>query len=174
VLLTGGDTMNTKGFSLVELVVVIAIVGTLLTIATLNFNQMSRKAQIEKTTRELLTDLNTARLESIYRKTRHAIIFNASGYVMKRYSSADEGSLGDAALGVVLSKQVSQQLTRANGTTSLADTRIKFDSRGMTIDPSDNATIRVNPVDVASFDCLVVSVGRTNIGKMTGGACVQQ
>jgi len=56
--------MGVRGFSLMELMVVLAIFATLLSIATLDFNAMTKKAQIERQTRELFADLNQARTDS--------------------------------------------------------------------------------------------------------------
>ncbi|HEY4745506.1 MAG TPA: type II secretion system protein [Desulfuromonadaceae bacterium] len=168
--------MNRHGFSLIELLVVIVLIGIVLTIATLNFSSMNRKAGIERETRELLTDLNTARLDSVYRKQRHAIIFQPNSYIMKRYSSQDESDQygGDTTTGIVLSKTLPYQITKESGS-SLADYPTVFDIRGFVSNVGGNFTIRVNPsYSGAAFDCIVISVGRTNIGTMQGGSCVQQ
>lgn len=161
-----------RGFSLVELVVVLAIFGTLLAIVSLNFSQMSKKAQVEALARELLIDFNTARLDSIYRKNRHSIVMNTdgSGYVMKRYSSADEANSAGTS---ILTKNSSYPLTKANGSNFVVgDRTFMFDTRGFT---SDLNTIKVNFANSgAAFDCIVVSAGRTNIGQMSGGSCVEK
>ncbi len=164
--------MNRHGFTLIELMVVISLIGIVLAIATLNFSSMNRKAGIERQTREILADLNTARLDSIYRKQRHAIIFQPNSYIMKRYSSQDEPYHGgDLTKNIVLSKTLTYQITKESGST-LADRIIEFDTRGFT---ADMETVRVNPsYSGAAFDCIVISTGRTNIGNMQGGSCVQQ
>ena len=167
--------MNRHGFTLIELMVVISLIGIVLAIATLNFSSMNRKAGIERQTREILADLNTARLDSIYRKQRHALILQPASYVMKRYSSQDEPDTngGDLTTGIVLSKTLPYQITTPSGG-SLSGVFIEFDTRGFVANVS-NTTICVNPMYTgAAFDCVVVSLGRTNIGNMQGGSCVQQ
>ncbi len=164
---------SSTGFSLIELMVVIAIIAILLSLATLNFNQWQRKSQIERQTRELMADLNTARTESIYRKQSHALIMNTDGlgYILRRYSSPDEKRTSTVQPAeIILNKGVHYQFTKGSGS-SIGDRIFQFDITGFT---NDWDTIRVNPVGSgAAFDCVVVSASRINIGQMSGGTCVQ-
>jgi prepilin-type N-terminal cleavage/methylation domain-containing protein len=163
--------MNNRGFSLVELVVIISIIGILSTIAALSFSSWMLKANIEKQTREMFTDLNSARSNSIYQKKRHGMILQPSSYIIKRYSSADESRTGDATKGVILTKNLTYPITSESGG-SLANQIIEFDIRGTTNDLVD---IRATPVNSGSpYDCIVISVTRINLGRMEGGACVQK
>lgn len=159
-----------KGFSLVELIIVIAIIGISAGIVTLNFNQWIRKTNIEKETRELYSNLNEARLQSIYTKKRHSIVFpTANSYVLKQYSTLNEAP----ANGTILqTKNTKYNMTKTTGTALTTDLLVLFDTRGFT---SNVNTIRFNPIDVAAFDCIAVSVARTNLGKMgTGNVCNQK
>lgn len=170
------------GFTLVELIIVMVIGGILIAIVSLNFNNMSRKATIERITRELLADLNVARSESIFRGKRHSIKINptATGYMFRRYSSPDEPRDSTAPnpatattppYGIINTKNLNNELAKEAGT-SIANKNFEFDRNGFT---TDFDTIRVNPVDSgASFDCVVVSATRTNIGRMEGGSCVHR
>lgn len=161
--------LDRKGFSLVEMLVVIAIMGIAAAIATLNFTQMRTKSNIEKETRELFSDINEARLQSIYTKKRHSIVFpTANNYVLKQYSTLNERS----EFGTVLqTKTTNYAMTKTDGSALVADRLVLFDIRGFT---SNVETIRFNPINTAAFDCILISVARTNLGKMgTGNVCNQ-
>jgi prepilin-type N-terminal cleavage/methylation domain-containing protein len=158
--------MNNKGFSLIELLVIILIMGTLMSIVTLDFNSMQRKAHIERQTRELFADLNQARIDSQHSKLRHSIVMQPDSYTFKRYSSENESSNA----GTILStRNVSYQITKGSGS-AVANEITEFDIRGFT---NIDDTYRINPVGTAAqVDCIVISVGRINLGKMEGTTCV--
>jgi prepilin-type N-terminal cleavage/methylation domain-containing protein len=158
--------MNNKAFSLVELVVVIAIMGTLMAIVTLNFNDWQRKAQIERQTRELFADLNQARIDSLHTKKRHSIVMQPNSYIFKRYSSENEDQDAGTA---VLTRTVSYQITKGTGS-SITNEVTEFDIRGFT---NNSETFRINPVGTSAMvDCILISIGRTNLGKMENGTCI--
>lgn len=153
--------MKNNGFSLIELIVTMAIMGILFGIATLSFFDWQRKAQIERQIMEMHTDINSARMESIFRKTRHRVTFQPSSYVLRRYSSENED---DAAGTIINSRNVAYKLTRLNGG-DLSDVSVEFGARGLL--SGINFSLRVDPVaSGASFDCIIIHVARTNMGKM--------
>jgi type II secretion system protein H len=178
--------IDKKGFSLVELVLIIGIIGILASIVSLSFNQMQRKAQVERHTREFFTELQTARSDSIFRKTRHSFAINSSatGYAFRRYSSENEDRLtgGKSSplagqppqYGIVFTKTIPQQFAKEDGT-SAGNIVFQFDTKGFALPPDNTGTIRINPVGSgASVDCVVVEESRTNLGQMVGGSCVQK
>jgi len=162
--------MHSTGFSLIELLVVIVIMGILATMGTLNFNSWQQKVQIERQTRELFADLNQARVDSIHRKQRHSIIMQPSSYTFRRYSSENENrssAIVDQTL--VQTRNVSYQISKGDGSTVVNEIT-EFDIRGFT---NDNGTFRINPVGTeAHFDCIIIAIGRTNMGKMENGTCI--
>ncbi len=166
--------LKQTGFTLVELVLVVVIMATLLSLATLSFNSMQRKSNTERYTREFFSDLNTARSDSIFRKTRHSIAINATadGYSFKQYSSANEDRTSGGT--VLFTKTIPLTLSKENGN-SAADQVFQFDTLGYTATPADNDTIRINPVGTGAIvDCVIISASRTNLGRMEGTNCVQK
>lgn len=157
--------LNRKGLSFVELIVVLAIAGTLLSLATMNFSQMQRKAKVDQVVRELHTDINTARLESVYKKAEHRLKFGDKDYELQRASYDDNGNI---VWNTVFAKKVVFQLKLANGA---AVPNMIFNIRGMT---TNQQTIVVSDDGAGSINCIVVSTARTNLGKMTGDKCVQR
>lgn len=157
------------GFSIVELVVVIAILGILMAIGTLNFNQWQVKNNIDRETRELCTDINTARLNAVYTKKRHSVVFNPNSYVLKNYSSEGEDPF---AGNIISTKPVSYQMTKISSGTSqpLSGEHVVYDTRGFIFN-NIGLTVAVNPANTGAFDCVVLATGRTNMGKMTNGTC---
>lgn len=151
--------MKQNGFSLVELITVMSIIGILLAIGTLGFNSMQRKYGIDNQTRSLYTDLMDLRMKSMYKKKSHFVTLSAGSFVY--YSS---GSRAEPT-GEVLRKSLAYPVTW-NGNGDL----IEFDSQGLT---TDQRSICVNPNEtVANIDSIVVSMARINMGKRkAGGGC---
>lgn len=162
------------GFSIVELIVVIAILGILMTIGTLNFHQWQVKSNIDRETRELFTDINSARLNAIHTKKRHSIVLNTTNYILKNYSSEGENILAGR---VLQTRQVNYQLTKS--TTHVANSYYLFDAKGF-ITETDTGPIEsgmfseiiiVHPTESGAYDCVVLSEGKSDMGKMANGTC---
>ena len=161
--------MKARGFALTELIFVIVIIGMLLAIAVPSYNQWQIKNGVERQTRELFADLNTARTDSIYRKTRHSIVLNPTAYIMKRYSSDNESATAGGT--TVLTNNVKYEITKMSG--SFSGEHIVFNNRGF-VEMGLN-TIKINSQNSnAAFDCIVISEGRTNVGKVESNVCVQK
>jgi len=153
-----------RGFALTELIVVVAIIGILLTIGTLNFHSWNVRSQIERETRELYTDINRLRLDAIHTKKQQSIMLEPNQYVLKNYSTENENKFAGR---VLATKPVKYRLSKPAA--DFSGTYFLFDIRGFV---DIGATIVVNPTGSgASYDCIVLSTGRTNMGKMNGGTC---
>jgi type IV fimbrial biogenesis protein FimT len=159
--------MHERGFSLIELLIVIALIAILLAIATIDFGTWSRKYQVERQTREMYADIMQARISALQRKQRVGIFFGPRQYVIRRYDTAEDTD-GE----VVLTINLQNEIRRVTGSGTQAfdiDTQaIEFDTRGLTA-IGDQMQIAVMPLNVGSGgdNCIVVAVGRTNIGRMS-------
>jgi prepilin-type N-terminal cleavage/methylation domain-containing protein len=150
--------MNDNGLTLVEMVTVMALIGILLGIGTLNFRRISVKYLIEGQTRSLSADLMELRLRAMYKKKSHAAKFSATTF--ETYSSLDE------------SNNPQGLISRTNLKCAVVSTvtTLRFNAQGLT---SDQGCICTEPFDnPGAIDSLVVTMTLVNIGKRpASGEC---
>jgi prepilin-type N-terminal cleavage/methylation domain-containing protein len=164
--------MREDGFSLVELIVVMAIIGALLAITALDFRTWSVKSAMERQARELQSDINNARLTAVQKKRFQRINLKASSYTFASYSTVAEYDAGGAGT-TTTTKNLSYPL-------AIADTSIDIDTSGLLLnDTPDGLLIQAKPVKVviqggskASVDCVQITPARIGLGKYDGTNCV--
>lgn len=153
--------MRERGFTLVELVVVLAIVGTLLAIGSLQFSSMQRKSDVEAQVRKIYSTLTDVRMEALYTKTPRSVTLN--GNQLRIYAS------NDTSVAPISAVQLSFPMA-----TNASPAKVDFNAQGMML--STDCSICVEPGSTAenpgAMDSVVVSTVRTYMGKrQTGGAC---
>jgi prepilin-type N-terminal cleavage/methylation domain-containing protein len=161
--------MKNRGFSIVELVMVIAIIGIILAIAVPNYNDMLTKQKIEKQTKELHSTIVNARLTAMQTKQPAALFLGPNAYTFLVYTSANyPASTGSRTVRTVaLPFEVKKKSGATLNTLDISSDNITFDSRGLTRFPNNNMTLVVTPVRYNDVDnCIVVHTVRTNIGRM--------
>ena len=159
-----------RGFTLVEMIVVIAIIAILSSIATLSWNRMVMKNTIEGQIKTVHADMMGIRLDSLYSKRARSVTL--TGNLFRIYSSTATG----ASVTPVSSRTFKYNFISTSANTPASDT-VTFDTSGMAngtqisfcVDPFGTT---VEPVD-AVVDSIVVSQARINLGKRKeGGSCV--
>lgn len=150
-----------NGFTLVELIVVMALIGIMLAVSSLEFSSMQRNYGIEKVTRELLSDISEYRMKAMTRKEPHSITLNANEYIFRRVTSQ------------VLKRATPYPLANQSATPFSGTTVITFDEQGFTGSGTlFGQTIVVGPANSSSsVNCVVISNARVNMGKMNGTTC---
>jgi type IV fimbrial biogenesis protein FimT len=156
---------NDRGFTLVELLVVIALIGIITTLASLNWNQMSTKVAIESEAKIMHADLMEVRMQALYTKKQRRV--GISGQQFKIYSSAVETPTPQ------LTKNLKYPVVWSGAATSVV-----FDTHGLRVGNVDeNDTICILPTNdtsvvyAAAVDSIIISQARINLGKRTGGGC---
>jgi prepilin-type N-terminal cleavage/methylation domain-containing protein len=153
--------MREDGFSLMELITVMAVAGILTAIATLQFSSYSRKAGIESQTRSIYSELMNARQQSMFRKSPYRVTLASNE--IRIFSS------GDVSVPPVVQLSLKYPL-KWNG---FAGNMINFDTRGCLQDVSSDGSICADLDDnPGAYDSIVISWTRTSLGKrQTGGEC---
>lgn len=155
--------MRERGFSLIELLIVIAVMGIIMAIATYYWGQMQLKSAVESEARKMYADLMNIRMQALYRKTSRSVIINGTQFNV--YSSAV------TTVAPIVTKQLPYPMVW-NG----SGTAMTFDAQGL-MNGSSDRTLCILPtndttiVNAAYVDSLVVSRTRINLGKRTGGDC---
>lgn len=149
--------MNRRGFSLMELIIVMAIIGTLLAIGVPKFSDQLKKASIEGQTKELSIDLMQARASAL---TQHAPVS----------VTLTPTSFSGPGVAKSFKYPVTWQGKGAGDTQIL----INFDERGSyDVSNNTNLAICVAPsMPDAQIDSIVLFAVGNHLGKLTaGGNC---
>jgi len=152
--------MNSRGFTLVEMIVVMAIIAILASIATTNWNRMTVKTTVEGQIRAVHAEMMRLRLEALYGKRERTVEFVDKTF--KIYSSDVKTSSP-------------QEVKTFKYPFVFTDSDFTFNTSGMA--SGSNGSVCVSPygslsiANDASVDSLVISAGRITLGKRTGGTC---
>jgi prepilin-type N-terminal cleavage/methylation domain-containing protein len=157
--------MRHDGFTLVEMLVVIAIMGILLAIATPNWSSMLKKNAVESEIKTLYSDLMELRLNALYiKRSRSAVL---SGRQFNVYSSSVTS----------VAPVTSNTLRFPLAWVPAGPLTLTFDAGGLStagediavcVDPESSLAV-ANP---GAVDSLVVSAARIKLGKrQQGGNC---
>jgi prepilin-type N-terminal cleavage/methylation domain-containing protein len=151
--------MRNRGFSLVELMFVIAIMGVLLAIAIPQFNRYTTKSAMEAQMRIMLTDLMTARSQALYEKKARSVAISAATFAV--YSSTATDVAPRQA------KTLQYPVVVGSGL-------VQFDPSGVSLlAPGADNCICLDPSgNPASVDSIVITATRISLGKRNdGSAC---
>lgn len=168
-------TGDSRGFSLVEMLIVIGIILILLTIAVPAFNTWLTKYNVEDQIKQIYSDLQTARSRALYTKRMHFVTMAGTNQTI--YDDTSPLPYGDQVLTIGLDTQIQTRNYSSAISTSVGfPPNLSFDSRGLSNIggglPGLSQAICVLSTANPDYDCIVVTQSSMNMGKLNpGGAC---
>ncbi|MCR4309397.1 MAG: GspH/FimT family pseudopilin [Deltaproteobacteria bacterium] len=164
------DKTARGGFTLVEILITLAILGILLTIAVGNFGGLNEKYKVEAETKQLYADLMDARGRATQRDRISFVQVNDNGY--KTFEDTNPVPDGDGNLTVgdtqVADVTVNHQIITTGG---LSDFR--FNRNGIA---SVTGFIRFSSTAQPDYDCITITATRIKMGQYdaTGNTCAEK
>ncbi len=170
--------MKNSGFSLVELVVVIAILSSLLLIAGLSGRTWLDKYRIESQTKEMYTDLMNARASAMQKNRTYFVTLASMQYTV--YEDRDPANPtnpvldGDEVFEAASDRLVMQKNTQYPIVSAPTGTSFSFDRNGLV---SLNGTLHFDLTNSSAgpaYDCITLLTTRILMGKWRGTVCDNQ
>lgn len=152
--------MKHDGYTLLEMLVIMAILFILLSIAAFSYTEWTARFSIESQIKEMYADLMTARARAMTRNRAQFVNMAASSYTIR--DDTNENGKNDAGDALLFHKRLENRIAW-NGSPE-----ISFNTRGLS---SDIETISVPGTVKAAYDCIVIHRIRINMGKMNKGKC---
>jgi prepilin-type N-terminal cleavage/methylation domain-containing protein len=173
-----------SGYSLVELLIVVTLIGISSGIALFAFKDYDKKGRVEAQIKQMAADISEVRIRALTTKQRHSVTLNQYSYVFKSYSSETWSSSAELlAHGKVIpagTHSVVYRLKKLDASNNLinydgtVNDVIEIDERGMVVGAGVTTVFLGSAASTTGgINCLIIHTLRINVGNQTpsGTAC---
>jgi type IV fimbrial biogenesis protein FimT len=158
------------GFTLVEILITLAILGILLVLAVGNFGGLSEKYRVEAETKQLYADLMDARGRAMQRNRMFFVRISANGYATYEDTNTPPDGNG------IWENTADTRLADVTGTHTITTAggagAFEFNRNG--IASVTLGDIRFSSTAIPDYDCITIRPTRMKMGQYTGGVCVEK
>lgn len=163
--------INSRGMSLVELLSVCTTIGVFGVAIGVAYVGWMSSYKVEKQVKEIYADLMTARVMAMQRNRAYFADFrdNKTYRIVEDTNENNAINVGNGDTVLPSSSRTVEYENNANG--GGFPVAIRFNTRGFM---SPLRTLWITHSSDPDYDCIVISMTRINMGKMTSGSCVQK
>jgi len=165
------DKVALGGFTLVEILITIAILAILIMIGVGNFGGLNEKYKVEAETKQLYADLMDARGRAMQRNRMFFVRFSGTGYAT--YEDTNTPPDGNGSWDNTADTRVANVTVTHTITPSLPGgaNAFEFNRNGIA---SVTGDIRFSSTAKPDYDCITILPTRTKMGQYIGGVCVEK
>ncbi|HEX8042296.1 GspH/FimT family pseudopilin [Candidatus Deferrimicrobium sp.] len=166
------DNEGRYGFTLVEIMITIAILGILVVLAVGNFEGMNEKYKVEAETKQFYADIMDARGRAMQRNRWFFVRITTTGYGYITYEDSSPPPDGNGSLDTTADTLVTSVTVRhAISTNPPGGNDFGFNRNGIA---NDNGTIFFASNAHPDYDCITINPTRIKMGQYVGGGCVEK
>ena len=167
------DKAARGGFTLLEIMIVIAILGILVVVVANDFRGFNEKYKVEAETKQLYADLMDARGRAMQRNRWFFVRIASTGYGYGTYEDSSPAPDGDGSLDNTADTLVtSMTVGHAINTNLAGGNDFGFNRNGIA---NDNGTIKFVSTAQPDYNCITILPTRIKMGQYIGGGdCVEK
>jgi prepilin-type N-terminal cleavage/methylation domain-containing protein len=170
-----GDPGRRGGFTVIEALIVLAILGIVVVIAVDSFRGIGEKYRVEGETKQLYADLMDARGRAMQRNRASFVVIDAAGSSYRTYEDTSPAPDGNGTLDNTADTRITTVTLQFPITASLSGgaTDFAFRRNGTA---SATGHVRFSSTARPDYDCVGVGTTRLHMGQYNSGTgtCVEK